>query len=273
VRRALDAGRTAGELHELFTTRSRTPVPQALSYLIDDAARRHGRLRGGAAASFLRCDDPAQVAEISAHPVAGSLQLRRIAPTVLVSELPLAQLLDGLRAAGFSPAAEASDGSVLDLRPRGRRIPAKPRPPTARASLPTPDEHQLTALVAAIRAGERAAAMRPSPDTLRRNTDLGEYGRDGPSATLGLLRDAARRRRSVWIGYVNSLGVASRRIVEPVSVGGGVLEGYDRAQGELRRFMLHRITSVAILESTEGSDADGAAPAEASADAVDRADG
>src|SRR5262249_43132966 len=66
VRRALDAGRTGTELHELFTTRSRTPVPQALRYLIDDVARKHGRLRGGAATSFLRCDDPALVAEIAA---------------------------------------------------------------------------------------------------------------------------------------------------------------------------------------------------------------
>src|SRR5262249_54813374 len=41
VRRALDAGRAAAELHEMFRTRSRTPVPQSLSYLIDDVARRH----------------------------------------------------------------------------------------------------------------------------------------------------------------------------------------------------------------------------------------
>src|SRR5690606_7472797 len=49
VRRALDTGRTADDLHELFRTRSATPVPQGLTYLIDDVARRHGRLRGGAA--------------------------------------------------------------------------------------------------------------------------------------------------------------------------------------------------------------------------------
>ncbi|MEO9222313.1 MAG: helicase-associated domain-containing protein, partial [Mycobacteriaceae bacterium] len=45
VRRALDAGRSAAELHALFAQRSRTPVPQTLTYLIDDVARRHGRLR------------------------------------------------------------------------------------------------------------------------------------------------------------------------------------------------------------------------------------
>jgi len=243
VLRALDTGRAPAELHELFATRSATPVPQGLSYLIDDVARRHGRLRAGTARAFLRADDEVLLAEVLAHPSSDAWELRRIAPTVLISELPLVSLLDGLRGAGFSPAAEAGDGSVLDLRPRGRRIPAKPRAVAARATLPTPDDTQLTALIAAIRAGERAATMRPSA----RAADGG--GRNGSSAaTLELLQGAARQRRSVWIGYINSLGVASRRIVEPVSVGGGVLEGYDRAQGDLRRFMLHRITSAAVVE-------------------------
>ncbi|WP_335618077.1 helicase-associated domain-containing protein [Lentzea guizhouensis] len=107
VRRALDSGRTADELHELFKLRSRTPVPQSLTYLIDDAARRHGRLRGGAAGSFLRCDDPVLVSEVLAHPEATRLELRRIAPTVLVSPLPLAEVLDGLRSAGFAPPRRA----------------------------------------------------------------------------------------------------------------------------------------------------------------------
>lgn len=244
ILRALDTGRAPAELHELFATRSATPVPQGLTYLIDDVARRHGRLRGGTARSFLRADDEVLLSEVLAHPSAENWELRRIAPTVLVSELPLAQLLDGLRAEGFSPAAEAGDGTVLDLRPRGRRIAAKPRASGSRsAALPTPDEDRLAALVAAIRAGDHAATMAPSADQLRRSAADAGNGR-----TLELLQEAARQRRSVWIGYVNSLGVASRRIVEPVSVGGGVLEGYDRAQGDLRRFMLHRITSAVVVD-------------------------
>ncbi|PZS37698.1 MAG: DNA-binding protein, partial [Pseudonocardiales bacterium] len=87
VRRALDAGRSAADLHELFRSRSVTPVPQSVSYLIDDVARRHGRLRGGAASAFLRCDDAALLTELLAHPVAARCGLRRLAPTVLVSPL------------------------------------------------------------------------------------------------------------------------------------------------------------------------------------------
>lgn len=247
IRRALDSGQNAGELHELFGKRSATPVPQGLSYLIDDVARRHGRLRGGSARAFLRADDEVLLAEVLAHRSAESFELRRIAPTVLVSELSLAALLERLRAAGFAPGAETGDGTLLDLRPNGRRIPPRPRPPARPAMavpvpVPVPDEAHVAALVAAVRAGDRAATLRPR--TLERSMT----GSNGPH-TLQLLRDAARQRRSVWIGYINSLGVASRRIVEPVSVGGGVLEGYDRAQGDLRRFMLHRITSAAVLDA------------------------
>ena len=160
VRRALDAGRTAAELHELFATRSATPVPQGLTYLVDDVARKHGRLRGGAAASFLRSDDEVLIAEVLASPAAGPLELRRIAPTVAVSPLPLAELMDGLRGAGFTPAAEDEGGAVLDLTDRGRRIPPRRRSGPPRAVEPDPE--QLRGLVARMRAGDALAGLRRS---------------------------------------------------------------------------------------------------------------
>jgi predicted DNA-binding transcriptional regulator YafY len=43
-----------------------------------------------------------------------------------------------------------------------------------------------------------------------------------------------------------------------VNVGGGVLEGYDRAHGDLRRFILHRITSAAVLENPQSADGEDA---------------
>ncbi|MCP2259498.1 Helicase conserved C-terminal domain-containing protein [Streptoalloteichus tenebrarius] len=242
VRRALDAGRTAAELHELFRTRSRTPVPQSLSYLVDDVARRHGRLRGGAAGSFLRCDDPVLLTEVLAHPVAASLELRRIAPTVVVSPLALVEVLDGLRGAGFAPAAEGPDGRVLDLRPSGRRVPARPRPARPVGLPSRPSDEQLTVLVRQMRAGDRAAAA-PRGAAVR-----GAGTPAGASATLALLQGAARDGRKVWLGFVDSHGVASHRIVRPVNVAGGVLEGFDDTQGALRRYPIHRITTAALLE-------------------------
>ena len=96
VRRALDSGRTGTDLAAMFAQRSRTPVPQALSYLIDDLARRHGMLRSGTAASYLRCEDEALLARVVADRAVASLQLRKIAPTVVVSTTPVARVLDVL---------------------------------------------------------------------------------------------------------------------------------------------------------------------------------
>ena len=111
------------------------------------------------AASFLRSDDEVLIAEVLAHPDSAVLELRRIAPTVLVSPLSLVELLDGLRAAGFSPAAEDTGGAVLDLSDRGRR--AEPRRRSAaRHTPPEPDTEQLAALVSRMRAGDAMAGVR-----------------------------------------------------------------------------------------------------------------
>jgi hypothetical protein len=231
VRRALDAGRSAADLHELLATRSRTPVPQALAYLVDDVARRHGRLRAGAAAAFLRSDDEALLTEVLAAPGTEGLELQRIAPTVLVSPVPVVELLDRLREAGFSPAAEDAAGAVLDLTDRGRRT-APRRRASGRGTPPDPDADQLAALVSRMRAGDALGAVRSGSAPAH-------------GSTLDLLRTAAARGRTVWIGYVDGHGVAGERVLEPVSVGGGVVEGRDSRDGELHRVPLHRITGIA----------------------------
>src|SRR3954470_5742042 len=64
VRRALDAGWAAADLHEFFARASRTPVPQALDYLVDDVARQHGRLRVGAIESYVRSDDHGLLSQV-----------------------------------------------------------------------------------------------------------------------------------------------------------------------------------------------------------------
>uniref|UniRef100_UPI0015F10BB3 helicase-associated domain-containing protein n=1 Tax=Amycolatopsis pittospori TaxID=2749434 RepID=UPI0015F10BB3 len=240
VRRALDTGRTAGELHALFTSRSATPVPQSLTYLIDDVARRHGRLRGGAAESFLRCDDASLLAEVMGSPVAGQYGLRMIAPTVLISSYPLAEVLDALRSAGFAPAAEGPDGRVMDIRPSGRRLPAKARGPRrAPGEQAGLTDDQVGKIVAHVRAGDAASARRRG-ETVRAPQGGGS---GDTSATLALLSQATMERREVWIGFVDSRGTASQRVVRPMRVGGGVLEGTDN-----ERYPLHRITSAALVE-------------------------
>lgn len=248
VRRALDAGRAASDLHELFRTRSRTPVPQALTYLIDDVARRHGALRVGAASSYLRCDDEALLTGVVADRRVDSLRLRRIAPTVVVSRSAVDRMLDVLREAGYAPVAESAEGTVVLTRPDARRAASRPAPPRP-TEPPTVSDTQLTELVRALRAGDQAAVR-----SARMPAAVEGIPGVTTATTLGMLRDAARENRAVLLGYVNAQGSASQRIVEPVSVNGGFLHGYDHKRDEMRTFALHRITSVSPLADDEDTE-------------------
>lgn len=241
IRRALDIGMSATELHVLFASRSRTPVPQSLTYLIDDVARRHGRLRAGMAASFIRCEDPALLAEVLASPVADTLALRALAPTVAISQATLKDVLAELRTAGFAPAGEDSSGTLVHLRPQGARIHTRRTRPVSRTPA-VPSDEQLGALVRTLRAGDLAAAARG------RGSIRSDGSRASSAATVALLATAAQRNASVSIGYVDAQGIATHRIVDPVGVGAGQLDAFDPTTGTVRQFTLHRITSVALVD-------------------------
>jgi hypothetical protein len=232
IRRALDTGRTAGELHALFSRHSKTPVPQGLTYLIDDVARRHGQLRVGMAASFVRCEDPALLAQAVASAAMERLEVRTLAPTVAVSQAPIGEVLTALRAAGFAPAAEDASGTIVDVRARGARVNPPGRPRRYRPN-PTPNAQTLGAIVAVLR--KMAAA--PSSGV-----------RLDPAEAMAQLQRAAHQQGSVVIGYVDAAGVATQRVVAPINVRGGQLTAYDPAAGRVREFAIHRVTSVVSAE-------------------------
>ncbi|CNG29015.1 DNA-binding protein [Mycobacterium tuberculosis] len=246
VRRALDAGRSAADITDLLTRHSATPLPQPLTYLIDDVARRHGHLRVGALSSYVRTDSAATLDEILADRRAEPLRLHRLAPTVLASGLQRADLLDALRAMGFAPVAEAPGGGVIVTRPDAQR--ADP-PPTAEIVRLRPgartDNSMISAAVRALRAGDEAARHGAEH---ARQAPAGDPPRSPAMATIELLRAAVDRGGRVWIGYLDQQGQASSRIVEPVRVEGGFLTGYDATRAAVHRFALHRITGVSQLE-------------------------
>jgi hypothetical protein len=244
VRRALDAGWSAADLHDFFARASRTPVPQALDYLIDDVARQHGRLRVGAIESYVRSDDHGLLAQVRSDKRTASAELRRLAPGVLVSGLGADEVLAVLREAGYAPAGENPGGAVL-TRPPARPRAAGRRPGTEPAQAARPlTAAELAATVREMRAGDAAVAAR-----------RGEAVRQVPgvttASTLELLSRAVREGVPVWLGYVDAQGSGSQRVVQPVSLVGGFLQGYDEARGENRTFAVHRITSVALVEADE----------------------
>jgi hypothetical protein len=233
IRRALDTGRTASELHTLFSKHSKTPVPQGLTYLIDDVARRHGQLRVGMAQSFVRCEDPALLAQAVAAPAVELLEIRLLAPTVAVSQAPISEVLAALRGAGFAPAAEDSTGTIVDIRARGARVPA----PSGRRRVhwpQTPTTQTLAAIVAVLRKVASAS--------------FGNMRLD-PAVAISQLQEAAHMQSSVVIGYVDPAGVATQRVVAPINIRGGQLTAYDPASGRVREFAIHRVTSVVSADS------------------------
>jgi hypothetical protein len=245
VRRALDSGRAASDLHAFLTAHSRTPVPQPLAYLIDDVARKHGHLRVGAASAYVRCDDDALLNEILADKRAAGLRLRRLAPTVLATQADPAALLDGLRAMGFAPAAESAEGDVLITRAHAHRTPPRTAPEPVPDGPPAPDGTLLAAAIRAIRAGDLASTTPRKPGgTPSRNGDL---PRTGSAETLATMQAAVLTGEALWIGYVNAEGAASQRVIAPIRVEGGFVTAYDHTADEVRTYPLHRVTGVAEL--------------------------
>lgn len=237
LRRALDAGWAVAEVHDFLAAVSSTPIPQPLTYLVNDAARTFGNLRVGFAESFIRSDDETLLAELMHHPQAANWGLRKLAPTVIVSTIPVAVLLQRLRDSGTAPVVEAADGSVRVAR-RDLQRTRNPRSaaigPAQRA---TREAARMAQVATVIRAGDRAASLRPSGG-----------GSQGPSAALAALRAAAEDRRLVLIGYVDNDGATTERVVAPIRVDGGWLTAYDQRADGHRSFAVHRIVAVRSLE-------------------------
>ena len=233
VRHALDTGRTADGLQRFFEKYSKTPVPQGLSYLINDVARRHGQLRAGIAASFIRCEDPVLLSHAVAAPAMAKLEVRLLAPTVAVSQAPIAEVLAALRQDGFAPAAEDSSGAIVDLRRRDARVP----PNLVRRLLRMPSRPSPSSLATVVSVLRRVDA-----------TPLGGMRLD-PAIAIALLQQAAIHGTDVMIGYIDAAGVATQRVVRPLAVRGGQLTAWDPTQGRPREFAVHRVTSVMSAES------------------------
>ncbi|RJS46331.1 helicase-associated domain-containing protein [Nocardioides cavernaquae] len=236
VRRALDAGWSAAEIHAFLAEVSRTPVPQPLTYLVDDAARTYGTVRVGYAEAFLRSDDEAALATLLGDPRAASLGLRQLVPTVLISTTPIDVLLPRLRELGLAPVVEAADGTVHVARPQVLRARTPKATPTGRDA--ARETAQVNAAVAAVRAGDKVASSRGS--ALVAST---------PAGAVAALRAAVEGGESVVIEYLDNHGSRGERIVDPLRVEGGQLTAYDHRSEDRRSFAVHRISSVRAVDS------------------------
>lgn len=219
VRRALGDGRDAEALLALLAEVSRSPVPQALTYLLRDEQRRHGRVQVSRATTVLTAE--AEVLDLlQVSPGAAALGLHRLAPTVAVTLSDPGFALQIARQAGLSPQAVGPDGQPVaeELTHSLRGGPIEP-------DLVTIDGPELR--VPAIEAVARLRAA-------------GEGGAD-LSVTDRLL-DAIARSEEIPLGIVDGRGGVVVKRALPLSLEGGRLRAREAGRDEEFTVLVHRVT-------------------------------
>jgi hypothetical protein len=233
IRRGLDHGQTGEMIKEFLKRVSKTPVPQPLEYLINDVAKRHGRLRVGVGSSYIRCEDEGLIQQIVHDKKLEDIHIRKLAPQVLISDTDLHDLVNALRDAGYLPAIENETG-ILVSAPAIRRAKSRPKPPRIVGDPTSPTPALITAAVKALRAGDKATANKPK--SLPRTT---------ANETLDILNQYIEEQASLTIGYADNNGGVTQKLIDPISISLGTLVARDHGTGEVAYFRIPRITGVA----------------------------
>jgi len=232
IRRGLDHGQTGEQIKDFLKKTSKTPVPQPLEYLINDVSKRHGRLRVGIAQSYIRCEDEGLLTQILHDKKLESLRFRKLAPQVLVCDFEAGDVIATLREANYLPAAENANGILISA-PAIRRAKSRPRPPRVLSETAAPSEIVIKAAVRTLRTGEKASSHKPR-----------EVPRTTANETLDLLHQYIEEQASLTIGYADTNGGVSNRLIDPISISLGTLIARDHATGEMQSFRIPRITGV-----------------------------
>lgn len=233
VRDALDAGRTGDDLLAELTARARHGVPAVIERMVRDAAAAHGRVEVRAVRTVLRLADVVLGVELLHDRRLRGLGLVEVAPGVVASSKPPAQVVAALRAAGHAP---VGDGATAP----------KPKAAARRASRPAAPAwswgHSAEEVVAQLRRGPAAS---PELATARRAGALHEQQvldelwprlRHLSGDEAMLLVAAVAHGEPVEIDYVDSGGSPSTRVVEDLEDTGHLLVGHCRLRDDERMF-------------------------------------
>ncbi|HTF51262.1 MAG TPA: helicase-associated domain-containing protein [Pseudonocardia sp.] len=250
VRRALDAGHPADGLLAALAAVADNALPQPLSYLIHDVARRHGNLRVRAVECCVCVPDQVLATEIAQHRALAALKLTKLADTVLSSAKPVAETLAALRRAGYAPVQEDAEGQTVVERapirtakaPQRTRRSRPPGPPPAallgpeqlasvlcRAGQPT--DRPVSAQIELALPGFVASAV------LAQATQL-------TPGEMAILSDAIERRHPVRIDYLSGSDRMTSRVVDPIDLEHDLLTAWCRLREDERTFLLGRIAAV-----------------------------
>lgn len=219
IRAGLGAGRDPEALLELLREASPSPLPQAVEYLVADESRRHARIEVARASTVLSAE--AEVIDrLLAAPEAAALRLRRIAPTVAITQVDAGFALQTARRCGLSPAAVGPDG-----RP-GEQLEHTLRGGPVDADLVIADAPELRTPPAEVVARIRAA----------------DAGQEAPSVSDRLLA-AIAAGEALRIGVVDGRGGIEVREAVPLALDGGRLRARTAGAAAEAEFtvLVHRV--------------------------------
>ncbi len=249
IRHGLDAGLTSDSITEFLSTHSATPVPQPLTYLVEDTALRHGQLKVGQAGSYLRSDHPDLLTDVLSDSRTVVLGLERLAPTVVVSGASANELTATLRSLGYSTSRVGGAAASLNRAPAtsaARRRPDKPGSTMAsevRTNVWELSDDDAAAQVRTL----RGAAAKPAAGAAESEQLIG----------LETLRKAIRLKRKVRIGVVDRAGNQRQEELVPLSVSGGRVRVFDPARETEHVVSIHRVMDVELLEPPGGTSTHG----------------
>ncbi|MDK4252801.1 helicase-associated domain-containing protein [Corynebacterium propinquum] len=263
VRRGLDAGRSGEQIIAFLREHSLTPVPDSMISVIRELARHHGGLRGGPAVSYLRCEDPETLDLLEHSAVAEEIAIHRIAPTVLISQRPLAAVVQVLAQHNFYAVAEDSSGHGVDIRLSPARVPQPRAKPT---SAPRVDAARIAGIVDKLGSHDRGssagsstesstASGAASPQTPRKTASKNTTSTNRTSTSAAPATSTAeisntvelaqRSGRLLAVGYANKSGERQQVRATVLSIFGGNVDIRVAGDGSVRRIPLHRIIDVA----------------------------
>ncbi|HWD08956.1 MAG TPA: helicase-associated domain-containing protein [Actinomycetota bacterium] len=244
LRRGLDGGLGGAEILEVLARHAPKGVPQSVSYLIEDVARRHGSLQVGRAGLYVRSTDPALLAGVVRDRLLKKLAPRLLAPTVAVFAGEDAEaLLSALRAGGYLPVAD----------PEGATLLATGAPTLAPVIPPVPRDRSNVLSWPRLGRSEAAALAQAIVSATR----VGGAGKDGvlpggeveacpvetePTGIVALCKRALIDREAVELTVVDRQDRSATFVVERVVVSGPTLYACDVDSGRPRAIALNRVT-------------------------------
>jgi len=249
LRHAFDSGWTRDDVRRFFVDNSATPIPQALSYLIDDTARRHGGLRVGVAGAYLRSDDESLIAAVCSDPRCHELRLRELAPTVAVTPCTTQTLVGLLRSAGYAAAAEDASGALVVRSSQQHRAARSVRAGSDPHTVTRTDEQlhrDAWHAIERLRSGEERRRVLQRLARLDDAMDSEPALGAGSEAMVGLLDECIKTKRQLWIRFVDAHGGMQRRLVRPLALGDGYLRAEDERNETSHTLALHRIAAATL---------------------------